>query len=108
MAIGDQDGGRVAVAVPGMLAGGILQPLSLCGIESKYLDINREGGGTILIPPGLFPSPTILIAPGVSPHSLPQPAKNYSGMVQKSGPSFVKSPQAGECQFDSPQDGLDD
>jgi hypothetical protein len=26
----------------------------------------------------------------------------------KSGRSFLKSPQAGECQFDSPQDGLDD
>jgi hypothetical protein len=52
---------------------------------------------------------TILIAPGISPYSSPlKPAKNYSGMVQKSGPSFVKSPQAGECQFDSPQDGLDD
>jgi hypothetical protein len=43
--------------------------------------ITPREGGTILIPPGLFPSPTILIAPGIQPPL--KPAKNYSGMGPK-------------------------
>jgi hypothetical protein len=72
------------------------------------MELNREGGGAILIPPGLFPSPTILIAPGISPYSPPLKAgKKLFRNGSKRGPSFLKSPQAGECQFDSaPANGV--
>jgi hypothetical protein len=48
MAIGDQDGGRVAVAVPGMLAGGILETGPLpSGLDIPALSDRRSGVGAV-------------------------------------------------------------